>query len=76
MLREYDLNDPVLTRIARIIDEADVVQESPVEAIAPGLDAICRDICRISLDDHVAIERGGLLFDAIYAQITAEIRDQ
>jgi hypothetical protein len=36
MLREYTLTDPVLRRIARIVDEADVVQEVAVEPVAPG----------------------------------------
>src|ERR1041384_3113071 len=47
-LREYQLTDPVLQRIARIVDEADVVQEATVEAAAPGLDLICRGIRRTS----------------------------
>jgi hypothetical protein len=51
------------------------VQEAPVEAAAPGLDLMCRGIRRISADDHVAIERGGVLYDALYAQIAAETRE-
>src|SRR5207237_145989 len=31
MLREYDLHDPVLQRIARVVDEADTVQEVMLE---------------------------------------------
>jgi hypothetical protein len=72
MLREYSLDDPVLERMARIVDEADVVQESQVEAVAPGLDTLCRGIRSISNDDFVAIERGALLYDALYAQLSAE----
>lgn len=41
LLREYKLTDPILRRIARIIDEADTVQEVQVEPVAPGLDLIC-----------------------------------
>lgn len=69
MLREYDLTDPVLHRIARIVDEADVVQEVSVEPVAPGLDLLCRGIRQVSPDDHVALERGALLYDALYAQL-------
>jgi hypothetical protein len=72
MLREFDLKDPVLHRIARIVDEADVVQEVTLEATAPGLDLICRGIRLISPDDWVALERGRLIYDALYAQLTAE----
>ncbi len=72
MLREYDLNDPVLQRIARIVDEADVVQEIAVEPAAPGLDLICRGIRLASPDDQTALERGALVYDALYAQLKAE----
>jgi hypothetical protein len=71
-LREYNLNDPVLERIARIIDEADVVQEAAVEPVAPGLDFICRGLRLTSPDDLTALERGALIYDALYAQLAAE----
>ena len=32
----YELGDPILQRIARIVDEADVTQEVTVEPAAPG----------------------------------------
>jgi hypothetical protein len=72
MLGTYDLEDPVLHRIARIVDEADVVQEVAVEPAAPGLDLICRGLRQISPDDHVAIERGRLIYDALYAQLATQ----
>jgi hypothetical protein len=72
VLREYDLTDPVLRRIARIVDEADVVQEVNVEPVAPGLDLICRGIRQISPDDQTAIERGALVYEALYAQLAQE----
>jgi hypothetical protein len=59
-------------RIARIVDEADVVQEAPVEPAAPGLDLLCRGIRQISPDDAVALERGAVLYEALYAQLTNE----
>ena len=64
--------DPVLHRIARIVDEADVVQEVTLEATAPGLNLICRGIRLISPDDWVALERGRLIYDALYAQLAVE----
>lgn len=73
LLRAYDLEDPVLERIARIVDEADVVQEVLLEPAAPGLDLLCRGLRRISPDDHVALERARLLYDALYAQLASEL---
>ena len=72
MLQEYDLKDPVLQRIARIVDEADVVQEVAVEPVAPGLDLLCRGLRVISPDDQVALDRGALLYDALYAELARE----
>ena len=71
-LREYRLEDPVLARISRIIDEADTVQELNAEPAAPGLDLVCRGIRLGSPDDHVALERGGIVYDALYAQLDRE----
>jgi hypothetical protein len=65
----YELSDPVLTRMARIVDEADTVQEAALEPAAAGLDLICRGIRRTSRDDHEAIERGALVYDALYAAL-------
>jgi hypothetical protein len=72
MLREYDLKDPVLQRIAQAVDEADVVQDIPLEPAAPGLDLICRGLRLISPDDHMALEHGRLVYDALYAQFASE----
>jgi hypothetical protein len=71
-LDEYALNDPALDRIARIIDEADTALEAQVEPAAPGLDLICLGLQRISRDDQEAIERGRMIYDALYAQLAAE----
>ncbi len=72
LLKEYKLDDPVLQRIARIIDEADTVQEVCVEPAAAGLDLICEGIRLISPDDDSALERGAMLYDALYARLATE----
>jgi hypothetical protein len=72
MLREYELRDPVLQRIARVIDEADTVQDVLLEPVAMGLDVLCQGIRLISPDDQVALSRGRLLYDALYAQFASE----
>jgi hypothetical protein len=74
-LREYNLKDPILQQIARIVDEADVVQEAAVEPVAPGLDTICRGLRRTSPDDWVALERGTLIYEALYAELSAEAHE-
>jgi hypothetical protein len=37
-----------------------------------GLDLICRGLSRISRDDFEAMERGSLIYDALYAQLKSE----
>jgi hypothetical protein len=73
MLREFALRDSVLDRIAQIVDEADVVQEVALEPAAPGLDLICRGIRLTSPDDQMALERGRLIYEALYAQLASEM---
>jgi hypothetical protein len=68
-LKEYKLKDPVLDQIARIVDEAGIVQEVSVEPAAFGLDLICRGLRKICRDDPEAIERGSLVYDALYAEL-------
>lgn len=72
MLRVYDLSDPVLHRIARIVDEADVVQEVTLEPVAAGLDLICRGLRLVSQDDQIALSRGRLIYEALYAVLASE----
>jgi len=71
LLREHQLKDPTLARIANIIDEADLVQEINVEPAAVGLDLLCRGLRRTSADDNEALERGILIYEALYAEISA-----
>jgi len=74
MLHRYELKDPVLRRIARIVDEADVVQEVAVEPAAPGLDLICRGIRATSPDDLTALQRGAIIYEALYAQLSSDLQ--
>ncbi len=55
-----------------MVDEADEVQEVTLEPAALGLDLICRGLRQISKDDFEAMERGGLIYDALYAQLKSD----
>jgi len=70
LLKENKINDPLLSRIAQMVDEADEIQEVTVEPAAFGLDLICRGLRRISKDDFEAMERGNLIYDALYAELS------
>jgi hypothetical protein len=69
LLKEFKIKDSVLERIAKIVDEADTIQEIFLEPIAPGLDFICDGIRLTSADDISALDRGSIIFEALYAQL-------
>lgn len=72
LVEHHKLADPILRRIARIIDEADTVQAVSVEPAATGLDLICEGLRLISPNDQTAIDRGRLIYDALYARLAQE----
>lgn len=72
IVEQHKLADPILHRIARIIDEADTVQAVSVESAATGLDLVCEGIRLISPNDQTAIDRGRLVYDALYARLSQE----
>lgn len=72
LLKHHRIEDTTLQQIARMIDEADTVQEACVEPISVGLDAICEGMRLISPDDQTAIDRGKLVYDALYARLHHE----
>lgn len=71
LLKEHKLKDPILARLARIVDEADIVQELTLEPAAAGLDLICRGLRRTSESDQQALARGILVYEALYAELSA-----
>lgn len=72
LVHHHKLTDPVLHRIARIVDEADTLQPVQVEPVAVGLDYLCEGLRLISSDDATAIERGRLIYDSLYARLQHE----
>jgi hypothetical protein len=52
--------------------DADTVQEATIEPASVGLDVICRGLRRISDGDEMALERGAMIYDALYAEIRSE----
>jgi hypothetical protein len=65
-LRSYDLADPALIEIGRIIHEADLADERFDAPEAPGLDVLIRGLS-MTLDDERVLEIAGPLFDGLYA---------
>ena len=64
-LERYDLEDPVLMEIARIVHEADLADERYYAPEAPGMDVLIRGLSMVR-DDDALLELTGPLFDGLY----------
>lgn len=65
ILRRYDLDDPVLWRIAEIVHEADLDDERYHAPEAPGLDAVLRGLS-MTQDDAEVLRLCSPIFDGLY----------
>jgi hypothetical protein len=67
ILAKYQLNDPALARLARIVHAADVAEDLRTDEIAPGLEAIATGFGLVHPDDHDNLAVQFLVYDALYA---------
>jgi hypothetical protein len=65
ILRRYDLQDPVLWDLARIVHEADLADDRYDAPEAPGLDVVLRGLSMVA-DDQEVINLTGRVFDGLY----------
>lgn len=66
-LKEFKLDDKILTEIAVIIDGADCVNELFPAPESFGLEALCVGLRKYLKNDQLAIEQGKLLYESLYA---------
>jgi hypothetical protein len=64
-LRRYELADPVLWELAKIVHEADLADERYDAPEAPGLDVLLRGLSMVREDDEL-LSLSGPLFDGLY----------
>jgi len=67
IIEKYDLTDPGLLRLAKIVHAADVADDLPTDEIAPGLEAIASGFSLILPDDRANLEKQFVVYDALYA---------
>jgi hypothetical protein len=67
-LAQYDLTDPVLAEIARIVHEADLADERYDAPEAPGLDVLIRGLSLVLPDEELLVVTRPL-FDGLYEVI-------
>jgi hypothetical protein len=67
LIDEYHLDaDPALVRLARIVHAADIAADLHTDPLGPGLLAIGEGGLHAETDDHVLLERGSFVYDALY----------
>ncbi len=67
ILAKYDLTDPGLQRLAKIVHAADIAADLHSDEIAPGLEAIATGFGIILPDDQANLEAQFVVYDALYA---------
>src|SRR5207237_6694520 len=67
-LRRYELDDPVLWAIARIVHEADLEDERYDAPVAHGLDVLLRGLSMINSDADV-LRLSASLYDGLYEYV-------
>ena len=70
ILKEYGIADKILDQIGAIVNAADSVSDLLPPPEAAGLDLICRGLTKVLHDDLKALDVCGIVFDAIYKQLT------
>lgn len=67
IVEKYELTDPALLRLAKIIHAADIESEFHTDIIAAGLEAIATGFSVRFPDDLENLERQFEVYDALYA---------
>jgi hypothetical protein len=70
-LRRYELDDPVLWSVARIVHEADLEDERYDAPEARGLEVLLRGLSMVR-GDHEVLELSRPLYDGLYEFLAAE----
>jgi len=72
IIEKYELKDPALLEMARIVRGADT-QAKDLTPESRGLEAFARGFRAISRDDYNNLERQTPMYDAIYAYCTLKV---
>ena len=67
IIAKYQLTDPALLRLARIVHAADIAADLHTDEIAPGLEAIATGFGMLFPDDRANLEAQLCVYDALYA---------
>jgi hypothetical protein len=67
LVEEYEINDPAVELLARIVHGADVAEDRDATRQSPGLQAVAEGFHYIYTDDHEQLDAELVVYDALYA---------
>jgi hypothetical protein len=73
LVGEYELDDPALRLLARIVHGADVADEIDATPQSAGLKAVAEGFSYLEPDDHRQLELELPVYDALYAWCVREV---
>lgn len=75
IIEKYNIKDPVVLEVAKIVRAADTGKmETAPEAT--GLEAVMSGISIVAKDDHEAIAKTSIVYDALYTQSKMELIEE
>jgi hypothetical protein len=74
ILLKYDLNDPALLRMAKIIHAADIAEDIDADPLARGLEAIATGFSLRYPDDEHNLSIQFEVYDALYAWCRLQVK--
>ncbi len=67
LVEEYEISDPAVQLLARIVHGADVADDRDATRQSPGLQAVAEGFHYIYADDHEQLEAELPVYDALYS---------
>jgi hypothetical protein len=67
LIDEFDINDPAVRHMARVVHGADVAEDRNATPQSPGLLAIADGFALLGIDDQRQLELELPVYDALYA---------
>ena len=67
LIEEYEISDPAVHLLARIVHGADVAEDRDATRQSPGLQAVAEGFHYIYADDHEQLDAELPVYDALYA---------
>ena len=77
LIKRYDVDDPVVKRIADIIRYFEIEAEEDLDRVklkeTAGLFCVIRGLARTSKSDHEIVFKAMIVMDALYAELKAQM---